>query len=280
MKLKVIAILFILSSVTIAQKKAAEEKNDPVVATVNGTKILASELSDYYLQNLKFVSANKVITKESSLNDLINKIVGIEKAKKNNIDKDPAVIKKMEEILYHAQISKDLEDDLLKIKVSDEEVKKYYDQNPEYRTAQILYRLRAAPSADEVATGENNVMGAYNELKEKSETAFMEFANRYSQSSTAIVGGDLGYQPRTRLTPQYYDQIKGKKVGTTIKPFRTQFGWHLVKVLGVKKFEQIDMDMYKKIIYDVKRDEILENYFKDLRAKASVKINKEVLESL
>lgn len=278
MKLTVLTILLLLSSLVIAQKQS-NQNEDPVIAEVNGNKILQSELVEYHNQNLKFVAGNKKVTKESSLNDLINKIIGVERAKKNKIDKDPKVVQKMNDILYHAQISKDLEKDLMKIKVTDSEVEKYYKENPEYRTAQILYRLQAVPDAEEVSTGQDQITKIYNEVAQKPDS-FMEIANRFSQSSSALLGGDLGYQPKTRLTPTYYEQIKGKKVGTILKPFRTQFGWHVVKILGVKEYEQIDPDMYKKIIYDIKRDNILEDYFANLRKQAKVKVNKKVLESL
>src|SRR5690606_20686848 len=79
-----------------------------VVATVNGRAITRKQFEDYHLQNLKFVGQRK-ITKEVSLNDLINRELGIQKSRKSGLDKDPTVISKQEDILYHAQISKDLE---------------------------------------------------------------------------------------------------------------------------------------------------------------------------
>lgn len=246
------------------------DKN-PVVAKVNGKEIRKAELYRYHQDNLKFARAVKKVTLESSLDDLINRIIGIERAKKEGLHKEPFVIKKMNDILYHAQISKDLEGELKKIKVSDDEVKAYYKENPEYRTAQILIRQRALPSKDEVAKTLEQATNIYNEVVKKPDN-FLDIANRFNQANSATTGGDLGYQPRTRLTPEYYEAIKGKKVGTITKPFKTQFGRHIVKILGVKTYEQIDEKMYKKIIYDIKRDKIIEDYFAGLRKKSNVKI--------
>lgn len=244
---------------------------DPIVAEVNGKKIKKSTLYKYHTQNLKFVKANKDVTLKSSLNDLINRMVGIDKARKAKLHKAPLVVKKMNDIMYHAQISKDLEPELKKIKVTDDEVKTFYKSNPEYRSAQILYRLKAVPSAEDTKKALDQQSGIYNEVK-KNPNNFMKIAQRFSQSSTAQIGGDLGYQPVTRLTKEFYKEIKNKKVGFITKPFRSQYGVHIVKVLGVKTFEQIDKKMYKKIIYDVKRDKILEGYFKNERNKAKVKV--------
>ena len=248
----------------------AEEK-DPVVAKVNGKEIRKSALYRYHQDNLKYARALKKVTLESSLNDLINREIGVKRAKDNKLDKEPHVVKKMEDILYHAQISKDLEKELLKIKVSDDEVKKFYKDNPEYRTAQILLRQRAVPSTDEVKKLKELEVEIYNEVT-KSPDKFLEIAERFNQANSATRGGDLGYQPRTRLTPEFYEAIKGKKVGTITKPFKTQFGRHIVKVLGVKTYDQIDKGMYKKIIYDIKRDKMIEDYFAKLKKKSSVKI--------
>ncbi len=130
---------FALCFNAMAQNK--KKQDDPVVATVNGKKIRKSTLYRYHRDNLKFVRSSKKVTLESSLEDLINRIIGIDRAKENNLAKNPVVAKKMNDVLYHAQISKDLEGELKKIKVSDSEVEKYYKDHPEYRTAQILFRL-------------------------------------------------------------------------------------------------------------------------------------------
>lgn len=251
------------------------KQNDPVVAEVEGVKIKKSALEKYYTEKLNFVG-NQKVTKESALNDLIDRVIGIERAKKNNLHKNSEVIKKMNDILYHAQISKDLEGELQKIKVEDSEVKEFYKENPEYRTAQILFRLRAVPSPEEVAKAATQAEGVYNEVQQKPED-FNKMVARFGQTANAPTGGDLGFQPKTRLTPEYYAAIKGKKIGTITKPFRSQYGYHIVKVIDVKKYEDIDKNLYKKIIYDIKRDQILDQYFKDNRKAAKIKIYKDKL---
>lgn len=260
---------------------ANSKDQDPVVATVNGKTITKSALVRYHQNNLKFVRAQKEVTLESSLQDLINRSIGVQRAIDNKLDKNPHVIKKMDDILYHAQISRDLEGKLNKIKVSDEEVKQYYAQNPEYRTAQILLRLRSNPSSNEVKEVYESALNIYKAVTDgstaKQAENFQKAVYKYSQTNNAITGGDLGYQPKTKLTPEFYAQIKGKKKGTITKPFRSQYGYHIVQVLGVKTAEQIDKKMYKKIIYDIKRDKIVDQYFVGLRKQAKIKINKENL---
>lgn len=266
-KLSLAVIAFAISLSAFAQKD--------VVATVNGRAITKKQFEEYHLQNLKFVGQRK-ITKEVSLQDLVNRELSIQKAKKTGLDKTPEVVAKQEDILFHAQISKDLENEFKKISVTDEDVKKYYDENKEYRTAQILYRLRAEPTPEEVKAALTQSL-EISEILKKEPDKFAQFANKFSQTSNAPVGGDLGFQPPTRLAPEYFDAIKGQPVGYISKPVRTQMGYHVIKILGVKSFDQIDKNLYKKIIYDKKRDAMIESYFQNMAKGADIKTNSNLL---
>lgn len=263
------SLLLLLSSNTMAQVK------DPVVATVNGVKIKKSEFDKRFAQNLLFVS-DKVVTKKSVIDDMVNKILGVQRAKKQGTNKDPVVVEKMEDVLYHAQISKDLEPQLKKIVVTDDDVKKYYNDNPEYRTAHILFRVRAQPSKNEAVAAQKKALEVYETLKSKPDK-WADLANRYSQSSTAPNGGDMGFQPAIRMAPEYFRAIKGKSVGTITPPVRTQFGYHIIKILAKKELSSINSALYKKIVYDKKRDVILAKYFDGLQSGANIKINDKYL---
>jgi len=245
------------------------------VAVVNGQEISKNFFDNSYKRNLMFVSDKKV-TPEKVINDLINRELGIQKAKKNNLDNDPVVKQKMLDVLYHAQISKDLEPLLRKIKVTDKDVKNYYKKFPEYRTAQILLRVKAQPEAGEAEAALAKAMEVYDTVKKKPEQ-FTALANKYSQSSSAPMGGDLGFQPAVSLAPEYFAAIKGKTKGYITSPIRSQFGYHVVKVLAKRKFKDINNAQYKKLVYDQKRDKVIEGYFSKLRSKASIKINKNLL---
>jgi parvulin-like peptidyl-prolyl isomerase len=248
---------------------------DQAIATVNGVEIKKSFFDNSYKSNLMFVSDKKV-TPEKVLEDLINRELGIQKAKKQKLDADPTVTQKMLDVLYHAQISKDLEPRLRKINVTDEDVKKYYKEKPEYRTAQILFRVKAIPEKDEAEAALNKAMEVYNSIKQKPES-FASFADKYSQNSTAPLGGDMGFQPAVAFAPEYFAAIKGKANGFITPPVRSQFGYHIIKVLAVKPLKEINMAQYKKFVYDEKRDAIIAQYFAELKKEASITIDKNLL---
>jgi parvulin-like peptidyl-prolyl isomerase len=246
-----------------------------VVAEVNGAKITVKDLNDNYNEQVYFVS-DKGITREGTLSELINRELGLERARKGNLDRDPIVQKKRDDVLYHAQISKDLEPEFKKITVSDADVSKYYSENPEYRTAHILVRLPALPSDAQVVAAEKSAKEAYDILK-KSPDKFHFYANKFNEGLMATNGGDLGFLPRVRMAREYYAAIKGKAAGTILPPVRTQYGFHVIRVMAVRDFKDIDKNLYKKIVYDMKRDEMIANYFASLRKNATVKINQNLL---
>ena len=264
-----LAVTFLVSFSAIAQT------TDPVVATVNGVEIKKNQLEQAFEQNLMFVS-DKVVTREKVLNDIINREIGIKKAKEAKLNDDPVVKAKMEDVLYHAQISKDLEKKLQGIQVSDKEAQDYYAKNKEYRTAHILFRIRVVPEKEEVQEAQKKSMEVYKQLQAKPQM-WPEMANKYSQSSTAPAAGDLGFMPAIKYAPEYFKAINGKPNGYISPPIRTQFGVHIIKVLGVHEWKEVDPAIYKKIVYDQKRDKILDEYFAEGRKGAQIKINKEFL---
>lgn len=266
--MRILLLLALLPALAFGAKESA-------VATVNGKDITKNFFDNSYKRNLMFVSDKKV-TPQKVIDDLINRELGIQKAKKNNLEKDPVVQQKMLDVLYHAQISKDLEPKLRKIKVSDNDVKKYYKSHPEYRTAQVLLRVKAQPEKGEAEAALAKALEVYNTVKKNSDQ-FTALANKYSQSSSAPMGGDLGFQPAVSLAPEYFQAIKGKNKGFISPPVRSQFGYHVIKVLAVRKFKDINKAQYKKLVYDQKRDGVIAQYFADLRSKASIKINKNLL---
>ncbi len=276
---KALAVLSLLvSNMAFSQEPATNPKvanTDAVVATVNGIEIKKGQLDQAFEQNLMYVS-DKIVTKEKVLYDIINREIGVKKAKDTNLQNDPIVKYKMEDVLYHAQISKDLEKKLAGIVVTDKEAQEYYSKYKEYRTAHILFRIRVAPEKAETEEAMKKSLEVYKQLEARPQD-WPELANKYSQSSTAPAAGDMGYLPAVKYAPEYFKAINGKANGFITSPIRTQFGYHIIKVIGVREWKEVDPALYKKIVYDLKRDKIIDDYHAEARKTAQIKINKEFL---
>jgi peptidyl-prolyl cis-trans isomerase SurA len=67
---------------------------------------------------------------------------------------------------------------------------------------------------------------------------FAVFAKTYSQDpGSAINGGDLGWEEPTTFVPEFAAAAAKLKEGEISQPFRTQYGWHIVQLLGKRDFD-------------------------------------------
>lgn len=63
---------------------------------------------------------------------------------------------------------------------------------------------------------------------------FAAMATTYSQDASAPNGGDVGWFEQGRMVPEFDKLSFSMKEGELSEPFRTQFGWHIIKHLGYR----------------------------------------------
>ncbi len=61
---------------------------------------------------------------------------------------------------------------------------------------------------------------------------FSDMAKRYSQDSTAPLGGDLGWLSPGETVPAFEQAMNALQPGQISQPIRSPFGWHLIEVEG------------------------------------------------
>ena len=67
---------------------------------------------------------------------------------------------------------------------------------------------------------------------------FAVLAKTYSKDAgSAINGGDLGWSESSVFVPEFAGVVASLKEGEISQPFRTQFGWHIVQLLGHRDFD-------------------------------------------
>lgn len=64
--------------------------------------------------------------------------------------------------------------------------------------------------------------------------SFSEAAREFSQCPSGKRGGDLGWFGRGRMAREFENAAFEGAKGTVVGPVKTQFGWHLIKVLDKK----------------------------------------------
>lgn len=92
---------------------------------------------------------------------------------------------------------------------------------------------------------------------------------------SAIKGGDLGFVERGALVPAFEEAMDKLKDGEIGEPVQTQFGWHLIQVLGrERKDDAQDMKraQAREALFRRKAEEETELWLRQMRDEAYVEI--------
>lgn len=68
----------------------------------------------------------------------------------------------------------------------------------------------------------------------KSGKDFPELAKRHSSCPSGKEGGDLGFFGKGQMVKEFEDAAFSAKVGDSVGPVKTQFGYHLIRVIARK----------------------------------------------
>lgn len=103
---------------------------------------------------------------------------------------------------------------------------------------------------------------------------FAAFASSMSEDSgSAVNGGDLGWTGPDSFVPEFEKTMNALAENEISEPFRTQFGWHIVQVLGRRKFDTTEEALRNRAfqqLRDSKADEETELWLRRLRDEAFV----------
>ncbi|HET7307706.1 MAG TPA: peptidylprolyl isomerase [Gammaproteobacteria bacterium] len=112
--------------------------------------------------------------------------------------------------------------------------------------------------------------------KIKNGASFAALAKKYSDDpGSAAQGGDLGWLDPGMVVPAFQKVMDQLKPGEISEPFRTQFGWHIVEVLGRRKQNQTDKSRRHKAFMALRERKLREQtdrWLRQLRDEAYVHI--------
>jgi peptidyl-prolyl cis-trans isomerase SurA len=103
---------------------------------------------------------------------------------------------------------------------------------------------------------------------------FSAFATSLSaDTNSAVEGGDLGWLGPGATDPAFEAEMKKLKDGEISEPFETQFGWHIVQVLGRRQFDATEENLRQRAynaLRQRKSDEELESWLRELRDESYI----------
>lgn len=153
-----------------------------------------------------------------------------------------------------------------KITVSEEESKKFYDQNidkfrkdEKVRASHILCGIDAKASAEEKKKAREKAERLRKELANGAD--FATLAKENSTCPSSKQGGDLGFFGRGQMVPPFEQAAFALKPGEISDVVETQFGYHIIK--------QTERNMAETVPFSVARSRI-DDYLKNEKVNAAV----------
>jgi len=247
---------------------------ETILASFNGQTITLGEFNqiweevpeDYKLQ----------LDKSLVLDQMISEKLLIQEAKNMGLEEDNDVleqIKKMtEQILVQVLIEREILD---KIKVNDEEVLEYYEQNKDSFTEKEQVHLYNI-----LLETEEEAQDILEQLKTGGD--FSEIAKEKSTGPSAAQGGDLGYLTKGTIILEIEEVVFALELEELSEVIKTDFGFHILKITEkkpetVKTLEEVKEDIIQTLLPDTQK-EAFENLLEELKSKSEIEINEEALQ--
>ena len=244
---------------------ATQPPTDPVIATVNGAQIHLSELSEMTRnlpQQLQGMSPDQLYP--ILLDQLVDQKAMAIAAKKDGLIDDPAVQKRIEigteQVLQAALITKTVGP-----QISEDAIKAAYQKDYANQTGveEIHARHILVPTQVEA-------QGIIKQLDNGAD--FAKLAQKYSTDPGSVNGGDLGWFKKSDMVPEFANAAFSMKDGQISQtPVHSQFGWHVIQVLG----HRVDPAPTLAQVHDKIRNQLIQqgihNLLTSVRSQVAIK---------
>lgn len=246
-------------------------QKNKVLATVNDREITEQDVYDF-LNQLPAQTMNQFSTPEG-MNRIVEELVNQEllylDAIESGLREEEDFIRQLEKakvsILKQYAITKLLSD----VKVSEEDMIAFYNNEKEsfiepekVRASHIL--VDTEEKALEILKEINNGL------------SFEEAASKYSTCPSKEVGGDLGEFTKGKMVPEFENAAFSMKEGEISQPVKTQFGYHLIKLVYKKESSLVPYENVKeqieKYLLNLKQQEKYTKSTESLKEKYEVKM--------
>jgi peptidyl-prolyl cis-trans isomerase C/peptidyl-prolyl cis-trans isomerase D len=269
-------IILLMLTVLVSLPAHTADKESEIIASVGAKSITLAEFSKKF-NEVKSQSLNPP-TKEEFLEDLVRYYVGLQEADKKGLRNDAAVKERMEQELYKGLLEKSLGPEVSSIKVSDEQMKAWYKNNPEIRTSHILFEFKPGAKPEEIAEAKKRAQEVYEKDVKNSKRPFEELVRLYSDDPLSKqTGGDIGWQNRLTLVPNYYNTALAMKVGDVKGLVETPFGFHILKLTGKHSYDNANKRQIRTAVFDDLRRQKFNKFFESLKKEYAIKVNSKLI---
>ncbi|WP_369048939.1 peptidylprolyl isomerase [Tenacibaculum sp. UWU-22] len=219
MRIKLLLVAFCIVNVLFAQKQ------NTVLLTINDKPITVSEFKYVYDKNKDIILDKASKNIDNYLTLFIDYKLKVAEAHELNLDKSKAyndVIADYKKRLLTSYLQdKDYLDKLVK--------QAYFRIKNEVKAKHILVRFHDNMQPSDTLALYNKILGYRNRIL--AGESFEKVAKEVSEDPSAKVnGGDLGYFTAFEMVYPFENAAYQTKVGQVSMPFKTRFGYHIIKV--------------------------------------------------
>ncbi len=168
-----------------------------------------------------------------------------------------------------------------KIQVTEKDSKAFYDANKEkfnhpdqVKASHIL--IKVVEGADEAT--DKKALAAIEDIRKKAIAGedFSELAKKYSQGSSNVKGGDLGFFAKGQMQTTLEEAAFTLPINEISQPVKSDYGYHIVKVIekrpaGTIPFTEV-ADRISSYLSQKQLDQAQKLYMDDMRNSAKVEI--------
>ncbi|MCK6607468.1 MAG: peptidylprolyl isomerase [Flavobacterium sp.] len=197
-----------------------------VLFSIDNHPYYTDEFIRVYNKNLDLVKDDSQKDLDKYLDLFLGYKLKVEKANKLGLQNGANYQNELKS--YRNQLSKNYLNDS---KVTNELVREAYDRmQQEVRASHILVLVDEGASPQDTLKAYNKVLDIKKRLDAGED--FVKIAQQFSEDpSVKENNGDLGYFSAFRMVYPFENAAYKTKVGQVSKPFRTRFGYHIIKVV-------------------------------------------------
>ncbi|MEK6627826.1 MAG: peptidylprolyl isomerase [Bdellovibrionota bacterium] len=280
MKRFFLILIFLSSTISsfIFSTAQAQNNETAVVATVGTKKITRAEFNKRYAEVTSQVLANPP-SKKVFLEELVRYELGVQEARKRGLEKDPIVQDRINQEIYKVFLEKELGKKVEDSTVTDSEMRAWYNNNPQIRLSDILIEVKPGATKEQREEARKRGNEILSEVK-KSKRPFEELVRLYSDDiTTKNLGGDIGWQSRVSLVPSYYNAANSLALNEiTSDLVETPFGFHIIKLVGRRSYDEASKREVRMAVYDVKRKAVFDAFFDKIKKNYKINVNSSLVD--
>ncbi|MHB0756204.1 peptidylprolyl isomerase [Polaribacter sp. M15] len=219
------------SSVVFSQKK------DKVLLTIDGENTTVSDFKRVYEKNLDAIDNEEAKDVQKNLDLFINYKLKVKEAYKIKLDTMPSYVKEMDG--YKNQLAAPYLQDTAFVNKLVKDA--YYRTKNEIKAKHILVRTPKIPTPKDTLEAYQKITKIRNRIingesfeKVAEETSEDPSARDDKKRGRKGNQGNLGYFSAFKMVYPFEEAAYNTKVGEVSKPFRTRFGYHILKVDAIR----------------------------------------------